>query len=244
VDDDFNIYTAGYNLGALQKWLPGAKKPTNLFEGRFQYGPIFYHSSTRSLYFFYIFKDNPGVYKISVIDTNSKPENVFSASGKGSRLNQLNTECRGLYVTSAGDIFVLDQGNYRVVKWSANATSGVLVAGGNSKGSGSDQLMHSSDLFVDEINNVLYVVDSSNHRVLKYTDGSPNGTIILGGGPNTLFSKVMSEYVDAFSILVDKMGNILIGEASKITKWTPDIKSHVVVATSKDSDLSHSRVPH
>jgi hypothetical protein len=217
----------------LQKWLPGAKKPINLFEGRFQYSPIFYHSLTRSLYFFYTFNDNPGVYKISVINTSPKPENVFSANGKGSGLNQLAAGYSKLYVTSYGDIFVLDQNNYRVVKWSPNATSGVLVAGGNGKGSGSDQFPSPTHLFVDEINNALYVVDSSDNRVLKYTDGSPHGVIIFGGGPSTLFSKVMSEYVHALSILVDKMGSILVSEVAKITKWTPDIKSCVVVATAK-----------
>jgi len=36
------------------------------------------------------------------------------------------------------------------------------------------------------------------------------------------------------SVFGDKMGNILVGEMFKLTKWTPDIKSSVVV-TSKDN---------
>jgi hypothetical protein len=58
--------------------------------------------------------------------------------------------------------------------------------------------------------------------------------VVLGGDPKTVFSDVMSEYVQPLSILVDKMGNILVGETNRITKWTPDIKSSVVV-TSRDS---------
>ncbi len=81
------------------------------------------------------------------------------------------------------------------------------------------------------------MVDSSNDCVLKYTDGSSNGITIFDGDPDTVFSKEMSKYVDCRSILVDKMGNILVSEVTKITKSTPDIKSRVIVATAKDDKV-------
>jgi hypothetical protein len=57
---------------------------------------------------------------------------------------------------------------------------------------------------------------------------------VIGGSATQVLSDIMSEYVEPLSVLVDKMGNILVGEVFKITKWTPDIKSSVVV-TSKDN---------
>jgi hypothetical protein len=173
-----------------------------------------------------------------VIDDNSIPVNVISANGKGSGLNQLGDQCAGIYVTSTGDIFVAESNNRRVVKWSANATSGVLVAGGNGYGSGPDQFSMISNIFVDEINNVLYVVDSSNQRIQRYKNGSPNGTIVIGGGPKTVLSDVVSEYIQPLSVLVDKMGNVLVGEGSRITKWTPDFQSYLIVLTNDKNDYS------
>ncbi len=230
VDDDFNVYTSG-SSNTLQKWPPGAKTPINLFEGRFQNTALFYHSFTHSLYFFYIYKDNPSVYKLSVIDDDSIPVNVINTNRKDSGINGLGNYCAGIYVTSTGDIFVADSNARRVVKWSANATSGVLVAGGNGYGSGPDQFSMISNIFVDEIHDILYVVDTPNRRIQKYTNGSPNGTTVIGGGPSTVFSDVMSEYIVPFSVLVDKMGNVLVGEENRITKWTPDFKSHLIVRT-------------
>jgi len=238
VDDDLNIYTSQWSMDTLQKWLPGTKTPINLYEGRFQGNAIFYHSFTHSLYFFYVFKNIPGIYKLSVIDDNSIPVNVISTNGKGSGLNQLGDQCAGIYVTSTGDIFVADSNNRRVVKWSANATSGVLVAGGNGYGSGPDQFSMISNIFVDEINNVLYVVDSPNQRIQRYKNGSPNGTTVIGGGPKTVLSDVVSEYIQPLSVLVDKMGNVLVGEGSRITKWTPDFQSNLIVLTHDKNDYS------
>ncbi len=236
VDNDFNIYTLDYTLKALQKWLPDAKKPINLFEGRFENTPIFYHSLSSSLYLFYVLKENPGVYKL--IDESTRPVSAINVNGKGSALNQLGISCAGLYVTSANDIFVVDTNNHRVVKWLMNGTSGILVADLNRQGSDSNQLSYPSGLYVDEMNNILYVVDRSNNRILKYTNESTSGMTAFGGGPHTPFSDVRSEYVQPLSVLVDKMGNILIGEPSRITKWTPDIKSNMIIfPQDKDSSM-------
>ncbi len=234
MDDDFNIYTTPEKLQTLQKWLPGAEKPINLLEEIFQSTPIFYHSLSRSLYFFYVFRKNPGVYKL--VDGSSMPVNVINASGEGKALNQLGTSFGGLYVTLTGDIFIIDSANYRVVKWAMNATSGVLVAGGNRFDSDSDQFVTRTGLYVDETNNVLYIVEYYN-CIRKYTIGSTDGVIILGGGPNEVLSNVMTEYIKPISVLVDKMGNILVAEVDRITKWTPDIKSSVIVIGQQNQDL-------
>jgi hypothetical protein len=230
VDNEFNIYTKNSQSRALQKWLPGAETPINLFEERFANSPLFYHSMSRSLYFFYTLQQNPGVYKL--VDESLTPVIVINSDGQGSDLNKLSNSCTGLYVNSAGDIFILDRVYNRIVKWMVNATSGILVV--NTRGSDSNTYSIPSAFVVDEINNVIYVLYTSNYCIVKFTNGSANGVTIFGGGPNRIFSDVVSEYTIPQSVLVDKMGNILVGEVAKITKWTPDIKFNVIVADIKN----------
>lgn len=142
-------------MKTLQKWFPSTNKTINLFENQFPDTPLFYHSLSGSLYFFYVYKDKPGVYKL--IDGSSTAVNVFNASGSGGNLNQLNTDCRGLYVTATGDVFVIDKGHHRVMKWVVNSTSGIRVAG-NEDGSDPFELWTAKGLTVDETNNILYVL--------------------------------------------------------------------------------------
>ncbi|CAF1173813.1 unnamed protein product [Adineta steineri] len=178
VDNDFNVYVANWDTHTLQKWFSDTNELINLFEEQFPETPIFYHSLTRSLYFFYVYKDIPGVFKL--VNGNSAPVNVFSSNGRGWNLDQLDSSCKGLYVNAAGDIFVLDQGRHRIVKWVVNATSGVLVAGRKEDESNSDQLEFPSGMYVDEINNSVYVItDMMGRRIKRFSNGSVYGVTVF-----------------------------------------------------------------
>ncbi|CAF1095262.1 unnamed protein product [Didymodactylos carnosus] len=61
---------------------------------------------------------------------------------------------------------------------------GEIVAGGNGKGDALNQLSYPIGIFIDRSEKdgaPLYIVDMSNHRVLKYAKGASEGQIILGG---------------------------------------------------------------
>ncbi|WP_374755030.1 hypothetical protein, partial [Arsenicibacter rosenii] len=53
----------------------------------------------------------------------------------GSGASQLTTPY-GVFVDPAGAVYISDNGNHRIQKWAAGATSGTTVAGGNGQGSG------------------------------------------------------------------------------------------------------------
>ena len=242
VDNDLNIYTTKLNSLTIQKWTPNTNNPTDLFKEQFPINAMFYHILSGALYIFNVTEGKPSVYKLLTIDKNTIPIRVINSNGLGSDLNQFGRSSHGLYITSLGDIFVLDDDNDRVVKWVVNATAGILVAQ-----SGMLWYVHAdrwtmSSLCVDEINNILYIVDINNNHIIKYTNESTVGQIIFGSGPKTVFTNIMSEYVPPISIIVDKMGNILVGEFYKITRWTQDLKLNVII-TLEDSVTSnwHSR---
>lgn len=66
VDDDSNIYVSDGNQRRLQKWALGASQPINLLEGQFSHFPLYFHSSTQSLYFVDSILGNPSVYKLGI----------------------------------------------------------------------------------------------------------------------------------------------------------------------------------
>lgn len=75
----------------------------------------------------------------------------------------------------SGVVYVSDSGNDRVMAWPTNATEGFVVAGGNGRGHGLDQLVSPAGIWVDDSlqeNGVpvkeLYVVDTYNHRIMKH----------------------------------------------------------------------------
>ncbi|CAF2117285.1 unnamed protein product, partial [Rotaria magnacalcarata] len=67
------------------------------------------------------------------------------------------------------------------MKWKKDAKEGILVAGGQGTGSALTQLNGPYGLFVDTLG-TLYVADSFNHRVMRWTQGDKKqGTVIVGG---------------------------------------------------------------
>ncbi|CAF4797968.1 unnamed protein product, partial [Rotaria socialis] len=61
------------------------------------------------------------------------------------------------------------------------AKEGIVVAGGQGAGSALTQLSHPNGIFVDTLG-TLYVADTWNHRVMRWTPGDKKqGTAIVGG---------------------------------------------------------------
>lgn len=74
-------------------------------------------------------------------------------------------------VTPTGAMYVLDQANYRVLKWQVGDTLGYVVAGGHGSGAAFTQMGTSYGLSLDGQYNV-YLSEYSNHRITLWTVGN------------------------------------------------------------------------
>lgn len=61
--------------------------------------------------------------------------------------------------------------------WTQN---GITVAGGNGQGSGLNQLSYPHNLYVDD-DQIVYVVDYGNHRVVKWKRDAMSGQVVVAG---------------------------------------------------------------
>ena len=88
-------------------------------------------------------------------------------------------------VDSVGNFYVADNYNHRIMFWAANTTNGILLAGVTGvPGNDTSHLHHPQDITFDEGNRFIYVADTFNHRILRYSLSNSNGTVVAGGnGP-------------------------------------------------------------
>ena len=145
----------------------------------------------------------------------------------GAGLNQLNSPT-GVFVDLQGNLYVADFGNHRVVKWAPNASSGVVVAGGNGSGAAANQLNGPQGIFVDNGGNI-YISDQQNHRVQKWIPGAAEGTTVAGGNGS---GSAANQLTLPHGIALDKMNNIYVSDqgSSRVQKWTVGATSGVTVA--------------
>ena len=81
----------------------------------------------------------------------------------GSTLSQLYNPF-AIYVDPNQMMYILDQTNYRVLRWKFGEPLGYVVAGGNGAGGSLTQISTSYAMFIDSQYNI-YVSDSGNSRV-------------------------------------------------------------------------------
>ncbi|CAF3391218.1 unnamed protein product, partial [Rotaria sp. Silwood2] len=89
---------------------------------------------------------------------------VAGGYGSGSALNQFAANWHGFTVDTLSNIYILDTGNNRIVKWAPGATNGQVVVGGNGQGDGADQLNEPQGLAIDA-QFTIFVADSANRRI-------------------------------------------------------------------------------
>ena len=146
----------------------------------------------------------------------------------GSALTQLNGANRS-FVDAAGNVYIPDVNNHRVVKWAPGASAGVVVAGGNGAGSGASQLNSPMGVCVDEAGNI-YVADFSNQRVQKWTPGASTGTTVAGitGSAGATANRLR----EPVSVAVDAYGSLYVTECynHRVSKWVPGVDTGIVVA--------------
>lgn len=133
----------------------------------------------------------------------------------------------GIAVDSAGNIYVIDNNNYTVWKFSP---SGNVITYWGSEGSGKGQFEKLESIAIDD-QNFIYITDNMNNRVQKFSsDGvyishgdflADNGT---GYSPPTESSRNTSHWICGIAVGAD--GNLYIVDKghNSIYKTTPDGK--------------------
>ena len=137
-------------------------------------------------------------------------------------------------LVTATSIYVMDTWNFRVQKWSKNFFDPVTVAGiSGQKGNSSDMTMlaNAQNLFVDNYGS-LFVGDRNNHRVMRFSWNSTNGTagvIVAGNGSPGNASNQLNLPSGVF---VTDDGTLYIAECGnhRIQKWFKGAESGVTVA--------------
>jgi sugar lactone lactonase YvrE len=114
---------------------------------------------------------------------------------------------------------------YSEFNWNTN---GITVAGGNGAGSNTNQLNFPYSVIVDENNN-LYITDTQNHRIQKWSSGATEGVTVAGGnGAGTNDNQLNTPTC----VWIDDNQNIYVMDSfnNRIQKWDVGASAGITVA--------------
>jgi len=101
-------------------------------------------------------------------------------------------------------------------KWIQN---GITIAGGNGEGDEINQLNHPTSICIDNKNDVIYIADAWNHRIMEYTHGQTQCQIVAGGNGS---GSNMNQFNGPVDVIMDnKKQNLIICDCNnrRIQRW-------------------------
>jgi len=222
----WNIGTVNENISVVAtQWSPGQALSS----------PFDLYIDVKNGYNLYV-SDTNGAQVIQYINMQSvsPPPRVVAGSGHtaGSAFQYLNKPY-GVQVDSYNNVIVVSTNNNFVMFWPPNATNGTVIVGLGIADSSSMGLKYPSGIALDERNSLLYVADSYNHRIQRYSlnDTWPcNGTTVAGG--NGAGSASNQLYKPSYIRLSNKTGAMYIADYAnhRIQRWQQGATSGVTIA--------------
>ncbi|CAF3786952.1 unnamed protein product [Rotaria sp. Silwood1] len=138
-----------------------------------------------------------------------------------------NIRCYGLAMDDQRYLYISDIEKHEVRRYRIGDKDGTVVAGGNGKGDGLNQLNDPRYIFVDQQHTV-YVSDRENNRVMKWNKGAKEGIVVAGGrgGGNAL-----TQLWDPDRLFVDTLGTIYVADSwnRRVMRWPKEAKQGTVI---------------
>lgn len=229
-DEKNETYYIATSYAGILKWSPVCS--STLFRlsptGLFATSSIFLYENRLYFYNSYVNYVQRWTIGTSILDR----QNIAGSGLNGNKVYQLGSYCAGLIVDQYERyIYISDSRKNRVIRWPINGVEEPIVIAGNENGqSGSSlsELIYPKGIYLDEKSGDLYVADSGNYRIMRYSlrDSERLGKVVAGGNgegtnPNQLRGPV--------SIVTDQNGTMYIGDFGRVIRWMKDAQEGQVL---------------
>ena len=198
VDVDDTVYAAGYTNNIVRVWLKGSSVPTRNISSNLRNSESLFVTSNGNVYV-----DNGSSSTRRRVDRWALNETAAT------RVMNVTATCTGLFVDINNTLYCSMWDGHRVIKASLNlgVSTAVIAAGTGSAGALPSLLNGPVGIFID-INFDLYVADSQNNRVQKFSLGQLNATTVMGTG-----APVSSPLSFPRSVVLDADGNLFVADS-------------------------------
>ncbi|CAF4709395.1 unnamed protein product, partial [Rotaria sp. Silwood2] len=128
-----------------------------------------------------------------------------------------NVDPWGLAMDDQRYLYISDYKKHEVRRYQMGDKNGTLVAGGNGKGDGLNQLNFPTYIFVDQQQTV-YVSDNRNHRVMKWNKGAKEGVVVAGGHGE---GNALTQLHKPNGLFVDTLDTIYVADSwnNRVMRW-------------------------
>ncbi|CAF1325673.1 unnamed protein product [Adineta ricciae] len=213
--DDRGIYIADTNNHRVMKWSSGASNGEVIVNGNDQVDGKPLGQLTKV-----VVDRDENVY---VCDRDNKRVLKYRKDEKQGETILKDISCWGLALDNQGSLYVSDLEANLVMKWPDN----LIVAGGNGRGNGLNQLSSPYNIFVDT-SRTLFIVDRGNNRIMKWLAGAKEGQLAIASKG---FGNADDQLYKPMGVTVDGMGSVYVVEYinTRVVRWLDNAQAGKVI---------------
>ncbi len=169
----------------------------------------------------FIDEDNGPVIYVS-LRNNGRAEKWIQGASSGIQIGSECDLCEGIAVDKEKNVYTTEFLRNRVNKWSpATNSTTVIVDGLNSNNSLDERVFAPLGIYIDKNDDSIYVADSMNHRIQKWSQNAKKGITVAGSYfVNSIEDTGLLEHPNA--VLVDEeteMMYITEGAQRRVQRW-------------------------
>ena len=182
--------------------------------------------------------------KEAILRWNSTGITVAGVTGQPGNTSDRISTPRGIDLDWSNALYITDEGNSRIQKYSRNALVGETVAGDGSgiAGTGAGLFSHPFDVVID-LNENVFVADTLNHRIQQWIRGSSTGTTIAG--TTGVVSDSANTFNFPYGITYDSITHgIYVSDTAnfRIMYYPPGVLNGSVVAGGNGQGLNNTQL--
>ncbi|CAF1499845.1 unnamed protein product [Rotaria sordida] len=138
-----------------------------------------------------------------------------------------NIDPYGLAMDDQRYLYISDTDKDEVRQYQIGDKNGTIVAGGNGKGAGLNQLNLPTYIFVDQQQTV-YMSDCYNHCVMKWNKDAKEGIVVAGGQSE---GNALTQLSCPGGLFVDTLGTIYVADSRnhRVMRWPKGAKQGTVI---------------
>ncbi|CAF1269517.1 unnamed protein product [Rotaria sordida] len=138
-----------------------------------------------------------------------------------------NIVCYGLALDDQRYLYISDYVKHEVRQYHIGDKNGTILAGGNGKGAGLNQLDYPTNIFIDQ-QQIVYVSDNRNHRVMKWNKDAKEGIVVAGGQGE---GNALTQLSYPKELFVDTLGTIYVADTfnNRVMRWPKEAKQGTVI---------------
>ena len=220
VDDDHTIYIADYRNHRIMEW------KRNVISGRVVAGGNGLGNRFEQLHFSTDILIDKETKDLLICDYGNQRVMKYTRENCTTRVKVSTVNSHGLAMDINNILYTSDYEKEAVLRDTNEKTN--RVAGGNGTANLLNQFSYPTYIFVDLYNSI-YISDTHNHRVMKWTTGANQGIVVAGGHGQGNDLKQLSS---PRQISVDFFGNIYIADSGnhRIMRWFKNDLQGTVIA--------------